>query len=360
MELNDPHFSPPHGSRFADTNYWLDYFPPKAIDDLKAFGLSVDWRRSFITTDVNPFYDAFVRWQMTLLKEMELIKFGKRYSIYSPKDGQPCMDHDRSKGEGVGPQEYTGIKMKVVAPLPPVLAAFEGKNIFLVAATLRPETMYGQTNCWMHPTITYVAWETKDGDIYITTERAARNMSFQNITAVEGKYTVLATIVGQDLLGLKLNAPLAHYKIIYTLPMLTIKEDKGTGVVTSVPSDSPDDFAALRDLTKKQAFREKYGITDEMVLPFEPVPIIETDIGNLAAVKMVEDMKIQSQNDREKLAEAKEIVYRKVRRPGATRWERWRASGGQRMISPHHLCTPWCLTPARHHHSLSRAFTRAR
>lgn len=32
---------------------------------------------------------------MTLLKEMDLIRFGKRYSIYSPKDGQPCMDHDR-------------------------------------------------------------------------------------------------------------------------------------------------------------------------------------------------------------------------------------------------------------------------
>ena len=26
----------------------------------------------------------------------------------------------------------------------------------------------------------------------------------------------------------------------------------GTGVVTSVPSDSPDDYAALRDLKKKQ------------------------------------------------------------------------------------------------------------
>ena len=37
--------------------------------------------------------------------------------------------------------------------------------------------------------------------------------------------------------------------------MLTIKEDKGTGVVTSVPSDSPDDFAALRDLKKKAALR---------------------------------------------------------------------------------------------------------
>ena len=53
-------------------------------------------------------------------------------------------------------------------------------------------------------------------------------------------------------MGVALSGPLTVYDKIYTLPMLTIKEGKGTGVVTSVPSDAPDDFAALRDLKKKE------------------------------------------------------------------------------------------------------------
>ena len=81
----------------------------------------VDWRRTFITTDANPYYDSFVRWQYIRLKERDRLDFGKRYTIYCPKDGQPCMDHDRSTGEGVGPQEYTLIKMRVKEPLPPKL-----------------------------------------------------------------------------------------------------------------------------------------------------------------------------------------------------------------------------------------------
>lgn len=100
--------------QFANAEHWLNYFPPLAVKDLKRIGVHVDWRRTFITTDANPYFDSFVRWQFNHLKERGKIMYGKRYTIYSPKDGQPCMDHDRSTGEGVGPQEYTLIKMKVL------------------------------------------------------------------------------------------------------------------------------------------------------------------------------------------------------------------------------------------------------
>lgn len=272
----------------------------------------IDWRRSFITTDANPYFDSFVRWQFNHLKARGKIMYGKRYTIYSPKDGQPCMDHDRSSGEGVGPQEYTLIKMPITGPAPQALQRIDGP-IFLVAATLRPETMYGQTNCWLHPDIQYVAFRTtRNAEVWICTRRAARNMAYQGFTAVEGQVDVLAQLSGADLLGTALRAPLSRHERVYCLPMLSVKEDKGTGVVTSVPSDSPDDYAALVDLQKKPAFREKYGIADEMVLPFEPVPIVDVPgLGKLSAVTVYEQFKIQSQNDREKLLEAKALVYLK-------------------------------------------------
>ena len=49
-----------------------------------------------------------------------------------------------------------------------------------------------------------------------------------------------------------------------------------------------------------------------MVLPFDPVPIIELEpYGRLAAPTICSEMKIQSQNDRDKLLEAKEKIYTK-------------------------------------------------
>ncbi|KAK4758384.1 hypothetical protein SAY87_019685 [Trapa incisa] len=299
-------------SRFQDPYNWLSFFPPVAMDDLKAFGLGCDWRRSFITTDMNPFYDSFVRWQMRKLKSMGKIVKDLRYTIYSPLDGQPCADHDRASGEGVQPQEYTLIKMQVVPPFPAKMGALEGKKVFLAAATLRPETMYGQTNAWVLPEGKYGAFEINDTEVFILSHRAARNLAYQRFSKIPEKPSCLLELTGYDLIGLPLKSPLSLNEIIYALPMMTILMDKGTGIVTSVPSDAPDDYISLHVLKTKKALREKFGLKDEWVVPFEIIPIIDIpEFGDKAAEKVCKDMKIVSQNEKEKLAEAKQRTYLK-------------------------------------------------
>jgi leucyl-tRNA synthetase len=296
--------------KFADAYYWLKYFPPIAEKDLQRFGLAVDFRRSFITTDMNPYYDSFIRWQFTHLKEKKKVVFGTRPSIYSPLDDQICADHDRAKGEGVKPKEYTIIKLKLVEPFPEPLKSCAGKNVYLAAATLRPETMYGQTNCWLKPDGEYGAFEVNDTDIFVCTERAALNMAYQNLSKVRGKVSCVAKFTGQDLMGCAVEAPNAPYAKVHVLPMLTIDMKKTTGVVTSVPSDSPDDYAALTDLKAKPKLREKFNIKDEHVLPFEVVPIIKIpNRSDAIAPELYQSLKIQSQNDTAKLTEAKDIAY---------------------------------------------------
>lgn len=63
------------------------------------------------------------------------------------------------------------------------------------------------------------------------------------------------------------------------------------------------------------ALREKYGVRDEWVLPFEVIPIINIpEFGDKSAETVCKQLKIQSQNDKDKLAEAKKLTYLKVRR----------------------------------------------
>ncbi|KAJ9539984.1 hypothetical protein OSB04_026490 [Centaurea solstitialis] len=248
---------------------------------------------------------------MRKLKASGKIVKDLRYTIYSPLDGQPCADHDRASGEGVIPQEYTLVKMEVVPPFPAKFAFLEGKKVYLAAATLRPETMYGQTNAWVLPDGKYGAFEINESEVFILTERAARNLAYQRLSHIPEKASCLVELSGQDLIGLPLRSPLSFHKIIYCLPMLSIVTDKGTGIVTSVPSDSPDDFMALQDLKAKAPFRDKFGVKDEWVLPFEVIPIIShPEFGDKSAEKIITEMKITSQNDREKLEAAKKVIYK--------------------------------------------------
>ena len=298
--------------KFANPEFWLEYFPPYAKSDLEKLGINADFRRSFITTEKQKYYDKFIEWHMLKLKQHDFVAFGKRNAIFSISEDQPCADHDRSCGEGLGPQEYTLIKLrlldgdKVPGPIKKLLS--EDKKIFLVAATLRPETMYGQTNCYILPKGEYGLYEMANGEIYVTSEHAILNMAYQEKTKVPKKAEPILKIKGEELIGVKISAPLSVHKEVYLFPMETISMTKGTGIVTSVPSDSPDDYINLLCFKTDEKLRNKWGITPEMI--FEPIHIINLEgFSGLAAKDVVEKLKIKSPKEKEKLQKAKEEVY---------------------------------------------------
>jgi leucyl-tRNA synthetase len=123
----------------------------------------------------------------------------------------------------------------------------------------------------------------KNDEVFICSERSALNMAYQALTKIDRVLEKICDIDGDDLIALPLSAPLSPFEVVYSLPMFGVSMTKGTGIVTSVPSDSPDDYATLRDLQQKKELRDKYKVTEEMV-KFDPIPIIDIEgIGMLSA-----------------------------------------------------------------------------
>ncbi|MFA5896421.1 MAG: leucine--tRNA ligase [Thermoplasmata archaeon] len=277
---------------FADPMHWIEVFPQATIGDLQSVGAAIDWRRSFITTNLNPPYDAFVKWQFRRLKDGGYVRIDKHPVIWCPRDQAPIGDHDRLEGEGETPSEFTLLKFPLA----------DGR--ILVAATIRPETVFGQTNVWVDPEATYVVARV-DGERWILNEPAATKL------AEQGKaVSVESRMSGTELVGKEGIAP-AINRALPVLPGAFIDQRRGTGIVTSVPSDAPDDYVALRDLQQDEAQLDRYGLDKERIRAISPVSIIKTPgWGPLPAKEIVERMGIQHQGEKDKLAQAKAEVYK--------------------------------------------------
>ena len=80
---------------FSDPNHWVEYFPAEAETDLRRLGMSIDWRRKFITTSLNPYYDRFVRWQFNRLRENGHVVLGEHPVVWCPKWWPPLPSSTR-------------------------------------------------------------------------------------------------------------------------------------------------------------------------------------------------------------------------------------------------------------------------
>ncbi|HMK54251.1 MAG TPA: leucine--tRNA ligase [Methanobacteriaceae archaeon] len=272
--------------KFTDPHYIVEYFSSEYKDVMTRLGYSIDWRREFKTLD--PHYQKFISWQFRKLKEKGLVRIGAHPVKYCPECQNPVGDHDLLEGEGVGINELTLVKFKF-------------KDSYLVAATFRPETLFGATNLWLNPSEEYIKIKYH-GEDWIISKKSFDNLVNQKDVEIVGDVDAVGMI------GQNVQNPLTDENLII-LPASFVDPEYATGVVYSVPAHAPADYIALVDLKKDVKTLETYDIK-EQVEKIRPIGLIKLDgFGEYPAVEMVEKMGVKNQEDPQ-LHEATNEMYK--------------------------------------------------
>jgi leucyl-tRNA synthetase len=281
-------------SKFYDPKYMAEYYTNSGRAALKRLAMSIDWRREFHTTDLEPTFNKFVLWQYDKLRQKGYVTSGTHPVVWCPRDQSPTGDHDRIEGEGVTWEEYTLVLFKLV----------EGESdVFLPAATFRPETIFGVTNLWLNPQSEYVEISVDQKQRWIVSPQAAEKLANQL-----RKITVLRRFLGNELIGRHATGPLDGSRKLPILPAEFVSPKNGTGVVYSVPAHAPMDYVALRDL---QQVPTKLGDLKNEVVAIRPISLISIPgAGEFPAREIVEEMKIGDQSD-PKVEDATNAIYKK-------------------------------------------------
>lgn len=279
--------------KFVDPEYIVKYFSSEYHNDMVDMGYTIDWRREFRTID--PHYKQFVRWQIRQLKDKNLIRKGSHPVKYCPDDANPVGDHDLLEGEGVGINELTLIK-------------FPYEDSYLVAATFRPETLYGATNFWLNPDEEYVKVEY-EGEKWIISK-----LAYGNIIHQKESMKIIEEVDAKDFIGKTVQNPITNDPLPI-FPASFVDADYATGVVFSVPAHAPADYIALEDIKKNTQAIEKYNLQEQI----DNIKI--TSLVNLKgyskfpAKDFLDAYNVTSQND-ENLKEATNEIYKKEHAKG--------------------------------------------
>jgi leucyl-tRNA synthetase len=278
--------------KFHDPAHWVRHFTREWRRDFERYGLSIDWRREFHTTSLNPPYSRFVEWQYLKLREKGLIGKGEHPVVWCPKERKVVGDHDR-------PDEYAGI-----GPERAVIIKFRGRDgLVYPALTYRPETVYGVTNIWVHPEARYLIARV-DGERWVINRYMAEELADQ-----KHEVEVVGEVEGRSLLGRVVVNPVTGEEVP-VLPATFVDPELGTGIVMSVPAHAPFDYVALRDLRERPEQLERYGLSPGLVAGLEPKPLIRVEgYSSVPARDAVERRRIRSQAEREKLEDATREVY---------------------------------------------------
>ncbi len=266
---------------FKDPKAVANFFAERISEDFNRMGYSIDWRRRFNTTE--PLYNRFVEWQFKKLYDKGVIKKGKYPITYSIEDGSAVGEDDIEGGDTdkVAVIEHTTLKFEL------------DDGSYLIAATLRPETIFGVTNLWISPDAKYVRLRMND-EVWIVSKEASEKLRYQKAGA---GIEILAEIAGSEFVNKRVKEPVSGREVP-VLPASFVDPDVGTGVVYSVPAHAPYDYIAVEDLKRKGEG-----------LAIEPIKIIDIEGYDLPAADICKEMGIESQTD-ERLEEATQTIYK--------------------------------------------------
>lgn len=269
-------------SKFYDPKFMASYYTDCGRIALKQLGLSIDWRREFHTTDLEPTFNKFVIWQYNKLREKGFVSRGTHPVVWCPRDQSPTGDHDRVQGEGVTWEEYTLVLFKM-----------SGSDALLPAATFRPETIYGVTNLWINPDAKYVYVKMDDGQEWLVSKEAAAKLQEQL-----RKPSILREITGREIIGEFVTSPLDQSVLLPILPASFVDPKNGSGVVYSVPAHAPMDYVALRDLQSNENLQDEFNLDKKVVGEIRPISLITLPgMGAFPAKEIIEQMNVLNQTD---------------------------------------------------------------
>ncbi|MGC2288814.1 MAG: leucine--tRNA ligase [Thermoplasmata archaeon] len=215
-QLEDPTFA----ARFLGQNY---------LEVYRRLGLLVD-ESAYVTT-IDDDYQAFIRWQFGRLDRAGAVVQAPYFASVCPVCGPVSVDPsetDLSRGGEAEWVQYTVVPFRID----------DGR--ILLAATLRPETVFGVTNLWVHPTEPLVVWHQGEHE-YLVGPSAGERLVDQH----GGKLGHAVPV--EHVLGQTVEVPLTRTRVPVLASQL-VDPALGTGVVMSVPAHAPADWLALKEL----------------------------------------------------------------------------------------------------------------
>ncbi|UXD21856.1 leucyl-tRNA synthetase [Ignicoccus pacificus DSM 13166] len=295
--------------KLTDPLAMADYFASITEESMKEMGYMIDWRRKFRTID--PDFQKFIVWQFTVLQKLGYVEKGTHPVAWDPVYNTPVSQHDTMGDVEPEIEDYDVILFKL-----------KDEDLYLPAATLRAETVFGVTNVWLNPNVEYKVVEV-EGKKWLLSPKAAYKIKYQKDEVKE-----VGVVKGSELLK-KLAVNPATGDEVPILPATFVDPNVATGVVMSVPAHAPFDYVALKDLEKDPEY-------SEMVKNIEIIPVIEVPgMDEPTAVAIVKKMGIKSQEEKEKLEEATKEVYALEYRKGRMRedvLERAEKLGGKPLV----------------------------